>query len=92
MWIRLLRRAPTRAGTSLVKGGLLGPGLTAGHERTNEWMRLGCRTPPPPLDCATAGTPCFVLEVSGRSPGRDWYAMSRLSEVWSIHGGSEWWR
>ena len=48
MWILLLRRAPTRADTSLVKGGLLEPGPMLGHGRTNEWMRLGCPTPPPP--------------------------------------------
>ena len=30
MWILLWRRAPTRAGTSLVKDGLLGPRLLVG--------------------------------------------------------------
>ena len=68
MWILLLRRAPTRAGTSLVKGGLLGPRLLLGHGSTNEWMRLGCRTPPPPR-LYHGGAARFFLEGSGRSPG-----------------------
>ena len=68
MWILLLRRAPTRAGTSLVKGGLLGPRLISGHGSTNEWMRLGCRTPPPPR-LYHGGAARFFLEGSGRSPG-----------------------
>ena len=68
MWILLLRRAPTGTGTSLVKGGLLGSGLILGHERTNEWMRLGCRTPPPPR-LYHGGRPLFRFSRVRAQPG-----------------------
>ena len=62
------RRAPARAGASLVKCGLLGPRLLLRQESTNEWMGLSCRTAPPPR-LYHGGAPCFLLEGSGRSPG-----------------------
>ena len=68
MWTLLWRRAPTCAGASLVKGGLLEPKLVLGHGSTNVLMRLGCRTPPPPR-LYHGWCPLFPLEESGRSPG-----------------------
>ena len=68
MWTLLWRRAPARAGASLVKGGLLGPKLVLGHGSTNVLMRLDCRTRP--LRRPYHGwRPLRPLEESGRSPG-----------------------
>ena len=68
MWTLPWRRAPARAGASLV-GDLLGPRLVLGQESTNEWMGFSCRASPPPR-LYHGRRPCFLLEGAGRSPGR----------------------